>query len=339
MGVFAPAAAYVGRLIGARLAIGLSVALVAVGGLIRISVADVVVLILFTVPVGIGLAISNSLMPSVVKGRLADRPAFGTGIYTSGIQLGAAVAAATAVPIAHLYGGWRFSLGALSVAAALSCAAWVAVGESAERPPRAPLPKLPVRSGTAWVVTGVFTMIGISFYGVTAWLPDAYVEHGWSEGRSGALLAVVQASTLPAGFIVPLLADRYGSRRVYLATAAALQVLGLIGVQVSPGAGWFWAVVMGTGIGTLFPLVMTLPLDLSHDAAQAGAVAGLMLGAGYTITALAPLVLGLVRDATGSFSASLWLIVGVDACLLVTSLWLTHARLQAHAIEVEPAVP
>lgn len=339
MGLFAPAAAYVGRLMGARLAIGISVALVAVGGLVRISVDDVAVLILFTVPVGLGLAISNALMPSVVKRRLPGSPAVGTGIYTSGIQLGAAIAAATAVPIAHLYGGWRFSLGVLSVAAALSCVAWTAFGESDERLPRTRLPKLPVRSPTAWVVTGVFTMIGISFYGIVAWLPDAYVEHGWSEGKSGALLAVVQASTLPAGFVVPLLADRYGSRRFYLATAAAFQMLGLVGVQLAPGAGWFWAVLMGTGIGTLFPLVMTLPLDLSRDAAQAGAVAGLMLGAGYTITALAPLVLGVVRDATGSFSASLWLIIGIDACLLLTSLWLTHARLHAHRLEAEPAVP
>ena len=52
----------------------------------------------------------------------------------------------------------------------------------------------------------------------------------------------------------------------------------------------------------------------------------------------APLVLGLVRDATGSFSASLWLIVGIEGCLFVSSLWLTHERLQAHAVVEQPVV-
>ena len=68
-------------------------------------------------------------------------------------------------------------------------------------------------------------------------------------------------------------------------------------------------------------------------------VAGMMLGVGYSITGLAPFVLGVLRDATGSFSAALWLIVGVEACLFLSCLWLTHERLQAHALAEEPAAP
>src|SRR5581483_608154 len=252
---------------------------------------------------------------------------------------GAALSAALAVPLAHLHGGWRFSLGAFSVAAALSGAAWLLLGGREERPTRIRPPRLPLRNPTAWAVAAVFTMIAICFYGISAWLADAYVEHGWSDGRAGALLAVVQAVTVPAGLVLPWLADRWGSRRLYLTTAAGVQMAGLIGFQLAPGGGWLWAVVLGMGIGTLFPLAMTLPLDLSRDSAQAGAVTGMMLGVGYSITGLAPLVLGLVRDATGSFSASLWLIVGIEGLLLVSCLWLTHDRLQAHALEPRPAVP
>jgi MFS transporter, CP family, cyanate transporter len=336
MGLFAPAAAYVAGAIGPRLAIGLSAVLVAAGGLLRVSVADAAVLIALTLPIGLGIAIAGTLMPAAVKGRLAHRPAFGTGIYASGIQLGAALSAALAVPLAHLHGGWRFALGTFSVAAALSAGAWLALGGRDERERvRARPPRLPLWSGTAWAVSLVFAMIGVCFYGLSAWLPDAYVEHGWSDGRAGALLAVVQAVTVPAGLALPWFADRHGSRRLYLASAAGVQMAGLLGVQLAPGAGWLWAVVLGLGIGTLFPLVMTLPLDLSHDPAQAGAVTGMMLGVGYSITGLAPLVLGLVRDATGSFSASLWLIVGIEACLFLSCFGLTHERLQAHALQGE----
>jgi MFS transporter, CP family, cyanate transporter len=340
MGLFAPVAAYVAGGIGRRAAIGLSVGLVAVGGILRVTVADTAVLIALTLPIGIGIAVAGTLMPSAVKERLAHRPAFATGIYATGIQLGAALSAALAVPLADLHGGWRFALAVFSVAAALSAAAWFALTEREERPRvRVRPPAMPLHSRTAWAVSLVFAMIAVCFFGLSAWLPDAYVEHGWSAGSAGALLALVQAVTVPTGLTVPWLADRWGSRRFYLASAAAVQMLGLLGVQFWPDAGWLWAVLLGVGIGTLFPLAMTLPLDLSRDAAQAGAVTGMMLGVGYTITGLAPLVLGLVRDATGSFSTSLWLIVAIQSCLLVSSLRLTHERLRAHALTEQPAVP
>jgi CP family cyanate transporter-like MFS transporter len=299
------------------------------------------VLIAFTFPIGVGIAISGTLMPAIVKGRLAHRPALGTGIYATGIQLGAAVSAALAVPLAHLHGGWRASLAVFSLAAAISGAAWLVFGGREEKPRvRVRPPKLPLRNPTAWTVSLVFAMIAVCFYGLSAWLPDAYVEHGWSEGRAGALLAVVQAVTVPTGLALPWLADRRGSRRFYLATAAAVQMFGLLGVQLLPDAAWLWAVVLGLAIGTLFPLAMTLPLDLSDDPGAAVAVTAMMLGVGYTITGAAPLVLGYIRDATGSFSAALWLIFGIEACLLVTSLRLTHERLHARATVYEqPAVP
>jgi CP family cyanate transporter-like MFS transporter len=68
----------------------------------------------------------------------------------------------------------------------------------------------------------------------------------------------------------------------------------------------------------MFSLVLTVPLDLEHDPARVGALVGMMLGLGYTIGAVSPFVLGAVRDATGSFTASLWLIAAFSSLLLGT---------------------
>ena len=54
-----------------------------------------------------------------------------------------------------------------------------------------------------------------------------------------------------------------------------------------------------------------------------------MLGAGYTLSSSAPLVLGAARDATGSFTTSLWVLVGLGAALVVLDASLTRARLGA----------
>jgi cyanate permease len=42
-----------------------------------------------------------------------------------------------------------------------------------------------------------------------------------------------------------------------------------------------------------------------------------MIGAGYTLAAVSPVVLGAARDASGSFHVSLFILVGVAAVLAV----------------------
>src|SRR5581483_3555824 len=126
-----------------------------------------------------------------------------------------------------------------------------------------------------------FFVMSSVFYGINAWLPDTYVEHGWSQSSAGGLLAVMNALTIPAGFAVSWAADHRGSRRGWLAGAAAVQLAGLLGVQLLPGAGWGWAVLLGIGIGPLFPLTMTLPLDIADEPREVAALAGMMLGLGY----------------------------------------------------------
>ena len=56
-----------------------------------------------------------------------------------------------------------------------------------------------------------------------------------------------------------------------------------------------------------------------------------MLGAGYSISATSPFVLGAVRDATGSFSDALWLLVATCAGFLLVAATLSRERLHARA--------
>jgi CP family cyanate transporter-like MFS transporter len=112
----------------------------------------------------------------------------------------------------------------------------------------------------------------------------------------------------------------------------------LLGILLLPGAGWLWATLYGVANGGLFALLMTLPLDVADDPAQVGAVAGLMLGAGYCLSALSPFVLGAVRDASGSFTASLWVIVAAASVFLVLGSLLTRERLR-HGIPARASAP
>ncbi|HEX2267848.1 MAG TPA: hypothetical protein VHI97_06565, partial [Actinomycetota bacterium] len=85
---------------------------------------------------------------------------------------------------------------------------------------------------------------------------------------------------------------------------------------------------VGFGLGSLFPLALTLPLDVSETPEEAGAVAGLMLLVGYSISAFAPTVLGVVRDLTDSLEIGLGLLSATSFALLFVSWQMSSRRLQ-----------
>ena len=102
MGLFAPPASYLSGRIGSRHAIAGALALIGVFGVVRSVTPGAVGVILLTFPVGVGMGLAGAILPVTVKERFPDRPGFATGVYTSGITIGSAVAAASAVPLAHL---------------------------------------------------------------------------------------------------------------------------------------------------------------------------------------------------------------------------------------------
>jgi CP family cyanate transporter-like MFS transporter len=278
--------------------------------------------------------------------RLGSRYALGAalaliGVFgvARGINVGATTSAAAAVPLTHALDSWRDPILVFSAVSIGLAALWLAFtrverGHIAASVPR-PL-ALPWRNPFAWRLVAAFFFMSSTYYGLNAWLPDVYVERGWSEGRAGALLAVLNATQIVAGLGVTWLADRMGSRRAWMAACAAMLVVSLLGVVLLPSGGFLWAALIGGTIGPLFPLTMALPLDVGRNPADVAAFTGLMLGAGYALSAIAPFVLGAIRDASTGFGAVLWVLVGTSAALLVVDASLTPARLAAARRSHEP---
>jgi CP family cyanate transporter-like MFS transporter len=339
MGVFALPAPEVSRRYGTRLAIAVCLGLIGGFGVARGIAPGAAAVILLTFGVGIGLGLAQALMPAAVKERFALRPAFATGIYVLGFNIGSALSSVFAVPIADGTGSWRWSLVVFSAVTLALVPAWMWLtrGEPPHERPAVARIRLPVRSGTAWVLVGIFGSMACVFYGLNSWLPDAYVERGWSDGKAGGLLAVLNIAALVTTVIIPWLSDRKGSRRVYLVSFSAALALAVAGFVVLPGAAWAWAVVVGLCTGAMFPLVMTLPVDVGRRSTDVASVTGLMLGVGYMLGAIAPLVLGAARDLTGTFTTTLWLMVGSGSVLFLLCASMTPERIARGVATPEPA--
>lgn len=329
MAAFAPAAAPLMAWASLRTAIAACVFGVAAFGLARAAAPGAVPVLALTVPVGVGLAVAGALLPVAVKARFAGRPAFATGVYTTGLSLGAALASALAVPAADAFGGWRGALAAFSIATVALAVGWLLLsgGTWTERS-AARAPRLPFRRPVVWGIVAVFGLQSVIFYGFVSWMPEAFQERGWSAATAGALAAVFGIAALPAGLLVPWLADRGGSRRRWLTASAAVTVAGMLGLAAAPDAAFAWAAIAGAAIGAVFPLSLTLCLDIAREPADAGAAAALVLLGGYTLSALAPVGLGALRDVSGSFSPVLWTLFGAAVVLLASCLPLTAERLR-----------
>jgi MFS transporter, CP family, cyanate transporter len=329
MGVFALPAPQVSRRYGARLAIAVCLALIGGFGIARAIAPGAAGVILLTFGVGIGLGLAQALMPVAVKERFAGRPAFATGIYVLGFNIGSALASALAVPMADAAGSWRWSLIVFSALTLVLVPAWIWLTREEAPHRRADVEhvRLPFHNGTAWTLVGIFGSMACVFYGLNSWLPDAYVERGWSDGKAGALLAVLNITALVTTVTIPWLSDRTGGRRVYLVGFSAALVTSAVGFAAVPSGAWLWAAVVGLGTGAMFPLVMTLPVDVGRRPADVVSVTGLMLGVGYTIGAIAPLLLGAARDVTGTFTTTLWLIAASATILLSLCASMTKERI------------
>ena len=328
MGVFAPAAAPLARRASLRTVVAASVGVVALFGLARAAVPGAPLLLLLTLPVGIGMAIAGALLPIAVKERFADRPAFGNGVCTSGLNLGAAIASLIAVPVAGVLGGWRGALTVFSVAAAAQCLGWIALSRRAWTTRPEESAPLPVRRPVVWMITAVFALQSVVFYGVTTWVASAYQEHGWSNGSAGALVALFGFANAPGGLLMTWWADRLGSRRRWLVGLTSVVVVATFGLAAVPAAAVLWVLTAGIAIGGVFPLCLAMCLDVAHEPVAAGAAAALMLLGGYLVAGTAPFGLGVIRDLTGSFSASLWALFGTALLLVVCCLPLTATRLR-----------
>lgn len=341
MGVFAPLGPFVAARIGPRRALAACVGAIVVFGLLRAVVPGLPGVIATTLGLGLGMGTAGALMSIVVKDRAPGRPALATGAYATGIVAGALLSAAVAVPLADALGGWRGALAVFAAGSVISLVGWLTLlpGDPKVHRDQRVAPWLPWRSGLAWGLVVVFGLQSMLYFGTISWLPAAYVERGWSEAAAGSLVALVNLVGLVVGIAVPFIADRVGSRRSQLSTVAIAATAGFVGISLVPDAAWLWALFLGIGLGAIFPLCLTLPVDVADRPTHVGAIAALMLLGGYLFSGIGPVLLGLVRDLTGDFAASIWLLAGIGAVLVAACLTLGPDRLRQGIRSGWPADP
>jgi CP family cyanate transporter-like MFS transporter len=317
MGLFAPPAQRLAARIGRERTVGLAMASLT-GGLALRLIGARPTLYLGTFLAGIGIATAGVVLPGVVKEFFADRGGMVSGLYLVAMSAGAAVGAGAAVPVARAVGSWEVSLAAWTVPAAVGLIAWLFVLRVVEPHRGAPAAHgLPWRSRTAWLVSLFIGCQSILFYSELAWLAPAYEDRGWSASRAGLLLALFNIAQLFAALIVPALSDRTPDPRPLIFFVVACSLFGLLTLVVAPeSAPWVAVSVLGFGRGGGFGLGLTLLVAYAPDPAASSRLSAMAFLVAYSIAATGPVLLGGLRDLTGSFTVPFLVLIAVDVMQL-----------------------
>lgn len=276
---------------------------------------------------GIGIAVIQAVLPGMIKRDHGDKAGQLMALYTVGIMAGAMLSSSLVAPFASM-SNWPLSLAIWGALAVIALIGWQRVTAGSPRASGEAGPGLPLSSGRAWYLM-LFFGIGTSAYTlVLAWLPPFYVDLGWSSTASGLMLGGLTLAQVIAAVGLSSVVDRFSDRRPVLYAILAIIALGLACLVLAPTTLAIPALLLlGLGIGGLFPMSLIIVVDHLQKASQAGALMGFVQGGGYIIASLMPSVAGLLRGVFDDLTMA-WgiMFIGILAqCAMVPLLSPKHS--------------
>ncbi|MET7757931.1 MFS transporter [Streptomyces sp. NPDC005389] len=283
-----------------------------------------------------GIAVSNVLMPVIVKRYFPDRIGSMTGLYSMALALGTSVAAAATVPMTAALGGdWRIGLGVWAAIAALAVLPWIPLVRDRDRdrataetrtataePGTAAAetrtaaaagtaaPRI-TRSRTAWALGCYFGLQATGAYITMGWMPQIFRDAGVPASTAGVLLAVTMVMGVPLAFVIPRLATRMKNQGPIVVALGLCGLAGYTGLFLAPAAGaWVWAVLLGVS-NCSFPLALTMIGMRSRTGAGVVRLSAFAQSVGYLISIPGPLLVGVLYQHSGGWGLPIVLMGGL----------------------------
>ncbi|WSN39222.1 MFS transporter [Streptomyces sp. NBC_01334] len=285
-----------------------------------------------------GIAVSNVLMPVIVKRHFPDRVGTMTGLYSMALALGTSAAAAITVPMTEALGGsWQTGLALWAGLAAAAVLPWLPLardrgtapggagteGERQERGPRpapqghARVPQPPAaplritRSRTAWALAVFFGLQATAAYITMGWMPQIFRDAGVPAGTAGLLLAVTMAMGVPLAFVIPRVATRLPHQGPIVLALGGCGLVGYAGLYLAPAGGaWVWALLLGIA-NCAFPLALTMVGMRARTGAGVAQLSAFAQSTGYLISIPGPLLVGVLYQHSGGWGLPLALMAAL----------------------------
>ncbi|MGC9497892.1 CynX/NimT family MFS transporter [Streptomyces sp. WG7] len=284
-----------------------------------------------------GIAVSNVLMPVIVKRFFPDRVGSMTGLYSMALAFGTSIAAAATVPMTNALGGdWQPGLAVWAVVAAAAVLPWIpfvrerrapstltpapdpsdealeadeatgkpATARPADRQAKQPAEQPPLRitrSRTAWALAVFFGLQATAAYITMGWMAQIFRDAGVSAGTAGLLLAVIMVMGVPLAFVIPRVATRLPHQGPIVLVLGVCGLAGYAGLYFAPAGGaWAWALLLGVS-NCAFPLALTMVGMRARTGAGVAQLSAFAQSTGYLISIPGPLLVGVLYQHSGGW--------------------------------------
>jgi CP family cyanate transporter-like MFS transporter len=338
--LFGSLATPVARRLGLEPTMILALLLSATGEVVRATVSTAPAFLAWSVLALAGMGMGNVLLPPLVKRYFPDRIGPVTAAYSVALSISTAVPPLVALPVAQRY-GWRAAIGVWALVGLAAAVPWVVVvvrsvaarahlreilrraprgaGERALAAPDRGITRMVWRSPLAWALATTFAMNSLGTYVMFAWLPQILEDAGLGTAVGGRWLAVFAILGLPASLLGPVITARVRNPYPLVVGFVACWATGYLGLWLSPAHPTaLWMVLLGIGAGT-FPVLLALIGLRSPTPAVAATLSGMVQGVGYAVSALGPVGIGLLYEATGGWDVPITVLLSLLVVQLVAA--------------------
>ncbi len=168
----------------------------------------------------------------------------------------------------------------------------------------------PWKNKTAWLILLFFGLQTSLFFSLTTWLSPIAQEQGFSLVTASAVLTTMSLVQIIGNLFIPMLISKFPSRIMWL---YILLAIGSVGAGIlfidANWAMWVGAVILGISLAGLFPIGLMLPLDEAKNNGEASSWSSMVLAGGFMMSAIVPLLIGVVYDNVGTHLVSKWIFI------------------------------
>ena len=273
-------------------------------------------LYVFTVFMGISIAVMNYEIPAWVKKHSPNETGLITGIYVTLMGIAGSISVAISVPLAQSNSwGWRFAmLPWIAIAAITAIYWWLRVKPEPKEERKVAeffWKSKAFRNPIAWSLALFFGTESLTFYGTATWFPTILTTKGFTLREAALAVSISGLIGSAVGLSVPHFVAKVSDQRLIIVVITLMSTVSFFMITVQSGAIlYLWLALSNIGISIIFPIVL-MQSGLKSDSPEATRNLSTMFQSiGYTLSATGPFLIGKVYDSTGSWDYAMYVVVG-----------------------------
>ncbi|WP_375141035.1 CynX/NimT family MFS transporter [Bacillus sp. NP247] len=332
MGTFALLTGKVIKKYGAEKAIMACLILIGLATCMRAFTFSIFTLFASSLFIGIGIALAGPLLSGFIKEKFPTKIGLMIGIYSVGMGTGASLSAGLTIPLQHvLKDDWNMALAFWGVLTIIAILFWYPVMKRKKNTSTQDKKNnsLPLRNKKAWLFTIFFGLQSGIFYSITTWLAPANQSMGVSSEQAGTLITVFTVVQMICSFLIPTLADIYKNRALWLLGSICFVLVGLSLMVYPLTTPWIPSILLGIGLGGVFPLALMLPLYETKTSEDASAWTAMMQSGGYIMGGFIPVLAGIARDYFDGYTQVFIIMALLSLILFILTLVMNKRKIKA----------